>query len=100
MEKRTNELLNKTRISYFDIAKGIGILMVVWAHARGPFSRYIYQMHMPFFFIISGLLYISDKPLRQYLARKVKNLYIPFVFWNILFYSVKTIRRGGDGFLS
>lgn len=44
----------KKRIDYLDLAKGIGILLVVWAHARGPYSSYMYQMHMPFFFIISG----------------------------------------------
>lgn len=32
----------KQRAGYLDIAKGIGILLVVWAHARGPFSTYIY----------------------------------------------------------
>ena len=36
----------KQRAGYLDIAKGIGILLVVWAHARGPFSTYIYQFHI------------------------------------------------------
>ena len=44
------EIKMKQRAGYLDIAKGIGILLVVWAHARGPFSTYIYQFHMPLFF--------------------------------------------------
>lgn len=26
------------RVEYLDIAKGLGIILVVWAHAKGPFS--------------------------------------------------------------
>lgn len=33
----------KKRIDYLDLAKGIGILLVVWAHARGPYSSYMYK---------------------------------------------------------
>lgn len=86
--------IGKQRIDYLDIAKGIGIIMVVWAHAGGPFSRYIYQMHMPYFFLISGLLYSSNASLKEYTLKKVKSLYIPFAFWNILFYTVKSVRHG------
>lgn len=27
---------NKKRIEYLDIAKGVGILLVVWTHAKAP----------------------------------------------------------------
>ena len=37
------------RIEWLDIAKGIGIFLVVYAHARAPYSSYIYNFHMPFF---------------------------------------------------
>lgn len=47
------------RKDYLDIAKGIGIILVVWAHADGSFSKYITQFHMPFFFFISGMLFNS-----------------------------------------
>ena len=68
----------KTRINYLDIAKGIGIILVVWAHARGPFMSYMYQMHMPFFFLISGLLYHPDISWKEYFVRKLKSLYIDY----------------------
>ena len=86
----------KRRINYLDIAKGIGIILVVWAHARGPLQSYIYQFHMPFFFIISGLLYSEKSSFKEYLWKKTKGLYIPFVFWNLLFYLTKTIIRGSS----
>lgn len=78
------------RIEYLDVAKGIGILLVVWAHAKGIFSSYIYQFHMPFFFLISGFLYKPDTPLMKYICRKAKSLYIPFAFWNCLAIFVKS----------
>ncbi len=72
-----------------DIAKGIGIILVVWAHASGPFSDYIYQFHMPLFFFISGMLYRSeDKSNKEYIQRKVKSLLIPFLLWNLLLYPI------------
>ena len=81
----------KPRIEYYDIAKGIGILLVVWAHGRGPFSNYIYQFHMPLFFLISGLLYSEAAGVGEFIKRKVKSLYLPFVIWNLLFYVTKSI---------
>lgn len=47
------------RIETIDIAKGLGILFVVWSHAKGPFTPYMYQFHMPLFFLISGFLFNS-----------------------------------------
>lgn len=75
----------KKRAEYLDIAKGIGILLVVWAHADGPFSPYIYQFHMPLFFLISGYLFNEKNTVRQFIAKKVRTLYVPFIFWNICF---------------
>ncbi len=69
-----------------DIAKGIGIILVVWAHACGPGNFYITQFHMPFFFFVSGLLYSSeDASGIGYIARKGKALLLPFWWWNGLF---------------
>ncbi|GFI47337.1 hypothetical protein IMSAGC019_02661 [Lachnospiraceae bacterium] len=51
--------MSNQRKDYLDIAKGIGIILVVWAHVEGSFYRYITQFHMPFFFFISGMLFTS-----------------------------------------
>ena len=72
-----------------DIAKGIGIILVVWEHAEGPFSHYISGFHMPFFFFISGMLYINgDRSIKDYTIRKCKSLLAPFWWWNLIFYPV------------
>lgn len=91
-------IMKGKRIEYLDIAKGIGIILVVWAHAEGPLSSQIYQFHMPFFFLISGLLYNERSPFTVFAIRRVKRLYIPFVFWNMLTIWAKRLYFGG-GFL-
>lgn len=52
---------NRGRILYIDIARGIGILLVILGHCifnTESFVRtFIYSFHMPFFFMLSGMTY-------------------------------------------
>jgi len=55
---------NVKRLDYLDLAKGIGIILVVGAHLIGEGGmsfatsrvarEIVYQFHMPLFFVISG----------------------------------------------
>lgn len=69
------------------IAKGIGICLVLIGHFTfiKEVRRFIYCFHMPMFFFLSGYLFrdrgISELP--RYIWRKVKSLYVPFVFCNV-----------------
>lgn len=78
----------KTRIDYLDIAKGIGILTVVWAHIllTGISHRVIYAFHMPLFFVISGMLFRREKysGLGYFLKRRAKRLLVPFVVYSVV----------------
>ena len=47
MEKSTNTL---KRLDFMDIAKGIGIIIVVWAHSNGPLGKCFDQFSMALFF--------------------------------------------------
>ena len=79
------------REKYIDAAKGFGIILVVWAHACAYGWTIINQFHMPFFFLISGLLYKKDSNISKYILKKTRRLYIPFVVWNLFFILVSTI---------
>lgn len=77
------------RLSYVDIAKGIGISLVVLGHTQFPLLRkVIYSFHMPLFFFISGYL-CSQKKLelsfKEYLIKVVKNLYVPFLKFSLFY---------------
>ena len=87
----TNEV-NKTvgeRQAYLDVAKGIGMVLVIWAHAGGPFSNLINSFHMPFFFFVSGMLYLDKgRNITNYVFGKFKSLLAPFLWWNLLLFPV------------
>lgn len=89
--------INQIRYGYLDIAKGIGIILVVWAHASGPGSAIIYQFHMPLFFLISGYLYSKKAGIKEFTVRKIRSLYCPFVFWNLTVMFLKTLNYQING---
>lgn len=87
------------RIIWVDIAKGIGILLVLIGHISQNqyISSFIYCFHMPLFFIISGYLY-SDK--QHYVKKKIKSILIPYLFFAIIsflyWYIIERNLRGQD----
>lgn len=76
------------RYEYLDISKGIGILLVVWAHILlvGTSHRVIYAFHMPLFFLISGMLFRRDKypDLWIFLKKRAKRLLVPFAIYSVV----------------
>lgn len=77
----------KTREPWVDIAKGIGIILVVVGHACCPELPHaiIYSFHMPLFFFLSGL-FISrqcEKGFSIYLKKNFKSLLLPYLYFNI-----------------
>lgn len=80
----------KERIEYYDVAKGILILLVVLGHVfeTGIINQYIYSFHMPAFFIISGIIQnyssVLKKPLKDAIIRKIYTLIVPFLFFELI----------------
>lgn len=67
---------------WIDIAKSIGIFLVVLAHALprdNYFWRLINLFHMPLFFIISGYLYQNKGSIIQFVKHKIITLWIPYI---------------------
>ncbi len=81
------------RLNYVDIAKGIGILLVVFQHCASggsvnaiPFvTNIITSFYMPFFFFMSGYLY-KVKPTKDYVFGKTKGLIVPDIIVLVLNY--------------
>lgn len=65
-----------------DIMKGIGILLVVFAHVLHK-SGIIYQFHMPLFFILSGAALTYSKSGFS-LKKKAKSLLVPYFVFSII----------------
>ena len=79
------------RISYIDMAKGIGIILVVLGHTpflSESFSTWIYSFHMPLFFIISGVILshtdASKYSFGTFVKKKAKTILIPYFTFSIL----------------
>ena len=93
----------KNRIDAIDVAKGIGILCIVFGHAA-PDSvlRYIlYSFHVPLFFVLSGLTYNNKKNKKSFLVGKIRRLLIPYYIFAIIsiliyFIMAKIILLPGD----
>lgn len=82
--------LDNKRDQELDIIKGIGIILMVLGHSGFPFTHFIYLFHMALFFMVSGYLWdykkcLSIKTYIQFVKRKMKTLYLPYVIANYIF---------------
>lgn len=97
----------KERLSYIDIAKGIGILLMIAGHIWGGISQaYIYSFHMPLFFILSGITLNENQKIDKIIY---KSLWPYFTFsglWCFYTICIQVIRKEiilqnyADGILS
>lgn len=84
----------KERLTYLDVAKGIGILLVVIGHVYAFnkqivdrfFVIWLYSFHMPLFFIISGMLmaYKDERDIWKFTKKRIRGILVPYVFFSIL----------------
>jgi fucose 4-O-acetylase-like acetyltransferase len=79
------------RIVSIDIAKGIGILLVVLAHnglqTIFPFlHQFIYAFHMPLFFFLSGMFFKPETGFVELLKKRFNSLLLPYFFTIFLIY--------------
>jgi acyltransferase len=74
--------MEKDRLHWIDIAKGIGILLVIYGHAlNGNSFRYIiYSFHMPLFFLLSGIVFrhIDHEKLSAFLKKDYQKILLPY----------------------
>jgi fucose 4-O-acetylase-like acetyltransferase len=78
-------LVKKERIQWIDIAKAVGIFLVVACH--NPYvifhlvevSRAVLSFHVPFFFAITGITLAAETPLKTLIVRSASLLWVYFV---------------------
>ena len=100
--------MNQQRFTWIDIAKGLGIFLVVLGHTiRGLISSdimawttttqfidaWVYAFHMPLFFLLSGLLLFREveKPWGTLVSDKVRSIAYPYVVWSVATLIIKTV---------
>lgn len=81
------------RKNYLDVAKLLGVLCVMNAHASvtyNPLRRTISAFFMPVFFLIYGMA-VSGKPVKskkeawQFLEKRIRSLIVPYVLWAFIY---------------
>ena len=90
---------NAERFNWIDVSKGLGIILVVYGHvARGIdaagfdfnyFSQIdngIYAIHMPLFFLLSGLFFTKSAKngVPIYINSKVASIMYPYLIWSFI----------------
>ena len=77
------------RFLWIDVAKGVGIILVILGHTRFPsefMSRWITSFHMPLFYVLAGICYDEMRypSYLVYLKRKAVALLYPYFTLSIL----------------
>ena len=88
---KTN-ITQQKRINCIDIAKGLGIIMIVWGHAKGVFSSQFILLAVPLFFLMSGFFHNSEESFKTFFKKKFFRLYIPFVCCNLFLPTLTLIK--------
>lgn len=84
------------RYAYLDYARVIVAFFVIFGHLIPDSDMcirpYIYAFHMPFFFIVSGILHknMGYIPMEKYL----RTLILPFLLFNLLFFILRPLLGG------
>lgn len=86
------------REKFIDVAKGLGILLVVYGHVINSgklesldvISQVIYSFHMPLFFYVTGYLstlrkYDGDFSFLKQLKKIGLSLFVPYLVWSLIY---------------
>ncbi len=80
--------VSSVRLSYLDYARVFAAYLVILGHLLSvnntSIRPYIYSFHMPFFFLVSGMLH-KDRGCIAW-EKYWKTLIVPFLFFNVLFF--------------
>lgn len=85
--------MEKTRYDWVDIAKGFGIILMVFGHIVECKLVYnwISSFHMPLFFFLSGYVFNTDKNAKDFIISKAKTLLIPYYICGFITIAFNTL---------
>ena len=90
----------RKRLTYLDMAKGIGIFLVILGHIeyiREDTLKWISSFHMPLFFVIGGILAYEKReegrPLFSALAARARGTMVPYAAFTIMLLTMNTLEH-------
>lgn len=81
------EKVVKSRVDYIDLAKGLGMLTIMWGHIHtGVSTQLVYAFHIPLFFFLSGLVFSRKRydSFETFLKKRWKGLLFPYIVFSVL----------------
>lgn len=73
------------RDKLIDITKGLGILLVIFAHTyKGEASGMVYYFHMPLFFILTGCALTYSKSTSIKWERLFMGIFVPYLVFSLI----------------
>lgn len=78
------------RLRYLDIARGIGIMLIIISHAHG-LSPYLINYYIPIFFVVSGFVYKEGRTYGENIGRKAKRLLIPYFSYSAVLLAIYAV---------
>ena len=81
--------MEKQRIYWVDLCKGIGIFLVLMEHTlRNDVTMFICAFNMPMFFFLSGIVFNEKKhtDFKRFIKGRFNQLIIPYIFFFLLTY--------------
>ena len=80
--------LNKGRVEYIDVAKGIAIICVMVSHMwwGGLVHKILFSFEIPFFFFISGYFLSEKKTCKEIAWKRFRQLMLPLICMAVLIF--------------
>ncbi|MCR5650003.1 MAG: acyltransferase family protein [Lachnospiraceae bacterium] len=90
------------RVAYIDLAKGIGMVLVLCGHLQNDtifalsphiqgFCKWIFSFHMPMFFIISGMLFAAKgeiPPMKDFFKKRFSTIMVPYYLFTVIYFLI------------
>ena len=83
----------KSRIGWIDAARGISILIIVYAHIydESQISEFVHLFHVPVFFFLSGMVWKQSPNIKKTAFNLFYKLMIPYYICSIISIAVYTV---------
>ena len=84
-EQSRAEQSRAERLSWLDVLKGIGIILVVIGHvySNRTVFNWLYSFHMPLFFLAAGWVY-KEKSVLTDIKRRIQTIVVPYFSFGLL----------------
>lgn len=92
-------IIEKKRIQFLDLAKGLCILQIVILHCLQPLEKempvleFVGYVPMPLFYFLSGLFFKDKERINLFLYKRINKILIPFIAWYLISYLILYLRN-------